>query len=100
MQQQASPITHYITRPMEVGTKQFAKETMTCSNTWARLIKCLKALDMYTGQSVHSTNRGNRINRQHHLQESRKEIGEATMCYETHAKYYTHVHRPTRFRAL
>ena len=45
---------------MGVGTKQFAVKAMTCS-----LPKCLKALDMYTGQSVHSTRRGNMIHRQH-----------------------------------
>ncbi len=57
-----------ITRPLGVGTKQFAEKPMTCSNAWARLTKCLKALDMYTGQSVHSTRRGNMIHRQQHLQ--------------------------------
>ncbi len=71
------PITNYITRPLGVGTKQFAEKPMTYSNAWARLTKCLKALDMYTGQSVHSTRRGNMIHRQQHLQESHKEIGES-----------------------
>jgi len=59
------PISNCITRPLGVGTKQFAEKPMTCSNAWARLTKCLKALDMYTGQSVHSTRRGNMIHRQH-----------------------------------
>ena len=94
------PITNYITRPRGVGTKQFAEKPMTCSNAWARSTKCLKALDMYTGQSVHSTRRGNMIHRQQHLQESHKEIGQAAMCNETYAKDCTHMHRPARFRAL
>ena len=92
------PITNHIIRPLGVGTKQFAEKPMTCSNAWARLTKCLKALDMYTGQSVHSTRRGNMIHRQQHLQESHKEIGEAAMCNEKNAKYYTDTHRPTRLR--
>ena len=94
------PITYYITRPLGVETKQFAEKLMTCSNAWARLTICLKALDMYTGQSVHTTRRGNMIHRQQHLQESHREIGEAAMCNEKNAKYFTDVHRPTRFRAL
>ena len=69
-------------------------------NAWARVTKCLKALDMYTGQSVHSTRRGNIIHMQQHLQESHKEVGKAAMCNERNAKYYTDVHRSTRFRAL
>ncbi len=39
------------------------------------------------------------IYRQQHLQESLKEIGETAMWNEKIAKYYTDVHRPTRFRA-
>jgi len=50
---------------------------------------------MYTGQSVHSTRRGNMLHRQQHLQEIHKEIGEAAMCNEKNAKYYTDVHKPT-----
>ena len=72
---------------------------MTCSNAWARLTKCLKGLDMYTGQSVHSTRRGNMMHKQQHQQESHNEIGEAAMCNEKNAKYYTDVHRPTRYRS-
>ena len=64
-------------------------------NAWARLAKYLKALHMYTGQSVHSTRRGNMIHRQRqqHLQDthSLRDIGK-------NAKY-TDVHRPTRFKA-
>ena len=51
------PITNFLTRPLSVGTKRFTEQLMTCSNAWARLTKHLKALDMYTGQSVHSTRR-------------------------------------------
>ena len=89
-----------ITRPLGVGTKQFAEKPVTRSNAWARLTKCLKALDMYTGQSVHSTRRGNMTHRQQHLQEGYKKIGEAAMCNEKNAKYHTDVQRPTRLRAL
>ena len=48
---------------------------------------------MYTGQSVHSTRRGNMIHRQTQLDESYKEIGEAAMCNEKNATYYTDIHR-------
>ncbi|DBA92578.1 TPA: hypothetical protein ACH3X1_002800 [Trebouxia sp. C0004] len=46
MQASPSPITSL---PLGVGAKQFAEKPMTCSNAWACLTKCLKALDMYTG---------------------------------------------------
>ena len=92
------PITNFITRPLAVGTKRFAEKPMTSSNTWARLTQGLKALGMYTGQSVHSTRRGTMIHRQQHMQATHQELGEAAMCNEKNAKYYTDVHRPTRFR--
>ena len=53
------PITNFLTRPLQVGTKQYAQKGMTCSNAWARLTKYFKAQAMYTGQSVHSTRRSN-----------------------------------------
>ena len=92
------PITNFITRPLSVGTSRFTEQPMTCSNAWARLTKHLKALDMYTGQSVHSTRRGNMIHRQQQKHESYCDIGEAAMCTEKNAKYYTDTHRPTRLR--
>ena len=55
------PIINYITRPLQVGTNLYAEKPMTCSNTWARLTKYLKALNIYTGQSVHRTRRGKMI---------------------------------------
>ena len=66
-------ITNFITRPLEVGTKQFAEKVMTCNNTWAYLTKGLKALGMYTGQSVHSTRRDTTIHKQQHIQANHKE---------------------------
>ena len=92
------PITNFITRPLVVGTNRFAEKLMTSSDTWARLTQGLKALGMYTGQSVHSTRRGTMIHRQQHMQATHQELGEAAMCNEKNAKYYTDVHRPTRFR--
>jgi len=94
------PVTNFITRPLAVGTKQFAEKSMTCSNAWACLTMYLKSLGMYTGQSVHSTRRGNMIHQQLHMQKSDKEIGDAAMCNEKSVKYYTDTHRPIRFRAL
>ena len=93
------PITNYITRPLGVGTKQFAEKPMIASNAWARLTKCLKALDMYTGQCPQHKER------QHDSQaaaaaESHKEIGEAAMCNEKNAKYCTDVPKSTRLRPL
>ena len=69
---------------------------MTSGHTWARLTHGLKAL--YTGQSVHSTRRGTMIHRQQHMQATHQELGEAAMCNEKNAKYYTDEHRPIRFR--
>ena len=92
------PITNSLTRPLSVGTKRFTEQPRTCSNAWARLTKHLKALDMYTGQSVHSTRRGNMIHRQQQRHESYRDIGEAAMCTEKNVKYYTDTHRPTRLR--
>ncbi len=92
------PITNYLTRPLHVRNKVFAEKAMTSSNAWARLIKYLKALDMYKGQSVHSTRRGNMIHKQQQLQESNTEIAEAAMCDKKNVKYYTDIHRPTRFK--
>ena len=92
------PITNFITRPLETGTKQFAEKPMTISNIWAQLTKALKELGMYTGQSVHSTRRGNMVHQQQHMHASYSEIGEAAMCNEKNAKYYIDLHRPTRFR--
>jgi len=94
------PVTNFITGPLTVGKKLFAEKFMTCSNAWARLTMYLKSLGMYTGQSIHSTRRGNMIHQQQHMQKSDKEIGDAAMCHEKNVKYYTDTHRPTRFRAL
>jgi len=56
------PVANYITRAAGVGTMHFAENSvpMASSNidAWACLTKRSKALDMYTGQSVHSTRRG------------------------------------------
>ena len=68
---------------------------MTSSNAWQRLTKSLKALVIYSGQSVHSARRGHTIHRQQDLHESHKEIANAAMCNEKNAKYYADVHRPT-----
>ena len=93
------PMTNFRTRPLQVGTQLYAEKGMTSSNAWARLTKLLKDLGMYTGQSVHSTRRGNMIHRQSQLHESYKETGEAAICHEKkNAKYYADIHRPTRFR--
>ena len=93
------PITNFLTRPLLKGTTQFAEKGMSCSNTWARLTGQLKAQGMYTGQSVHSTRRGKMMH-QLQQQQTHKEIGEAAMCNEANARYYTNLHRPTRIRAL
>lgn len=67
---EGQPITNYIIRPLGAGTKQFAVKPITCSNAWpmlgpwACLTKCLKALNMYTGQSVHITGM---VHRQQHV---------------------------------
>jgi len=93
------PITNHLTRPLQVGTKTYTEKGMTCSNAWARLTKYLKELGMYTGESVHSTRRGSMIHRQLQMHDTQKEIGEAAMCIEQNAKYYTDIHRPTRYRS-
>lgn len=93
------PITNFLTRPLQPGSKTlFAEKPMSSSNAWASLTKHLKALGIYTGQSVHSTRRGKMIHKQLNLHESHKQISEAAMCNEQNAKYYTDIHRPTRLR--
>ena len=72
---------------------------MTCSNAWARSTKYLKELGTYTGQSVHSTRKGSMIVAQLQMHDTLKEIGEAALCSEQNAKYYTNIHRPTRYRS-
>ena len=54
----SQPITSFLSRLLLKG--------MSCSNTWARLTWQLKAPGMYTGQSVHSTRRGQMM---HQLQQ-------------------------------
>ena len=98
MQQHAEagqPITNYLTRPLQVGTSLFAEKLMSCSNVWARLTKYLKAFNMYTGQSVHSTRRGKMIHQQLQMHESHRDISNSAMCNEKNCKYYTDIHRPT-----
>ena len=90
------PITNFITRPLERGSKLFAEQAMTCSNAWARLVKVLKEQDMYKGQSVHSTRRGKMIHQQQNLHASNAAIAESAMCNEANVKYYTNAHRPTK----
>jgi len=92
------PIINFITRPLQVGTKTYAEKGMTCSNAWACLTKYLKALGVYTGQSVHSTRRGSVMHKPQQLQETHKEIAEAAMCSEKNVKWYTDMHRPPRMR--
>ena len=55
---------HHYAEAGQPITSFLTEQPMTCSNAWARLTKHLKALDMYTGQKVHSTRRGNMIHRQ------------------------------------
>ncbi len=43
-------VTNFFTRPLAVGTKQFAEKSMTCSNAWACLTMYLKSLGMYTAR--------------------------------------------------
>ena len=94
------PITNFITRPLQIGSKLFAEKPMTTSSTWARLVKMLKQLNMYTGQSVHSTTRGKMIYQQQELHASNAEIAEAAMRNEGNLKYYTDMHKPTRGLAV
>jgi len=90
------PITNYITRPLQSGGKLFAEQAMTCSNAWARLVKMLQELGIYTRQNVHSTRKGKMIHQQQELHASNTEIAEAAMCNEDNVKYYTDVHRPCK----
>ena len=47
------PITYYIVRPLQKG--------MTSSAIWGRFSAHLKIMDMYSGDSVHSTRRGKMV---------------------------------------
>lgn len=95
-------IANFLTRPLIEGSQLFAEKPMSCTAIWARLTKYLRDYGKYTGESVHSTRRGKTI--QHSKQAATwEEIGEAAMCSSQItqiAKYYTDVHRPTRFRLL
>lgn len=59
------PVTNHITRPLQVGSQVFAEKATSSSNVWARLVKQLKELGMYQGQSVHNTIRAMMIHKQH-----------------------------------
>ena len=38
------PVTNFLTRPLQVGTKLYAEKGMTCRSAWAQLTKYLKVL--------------------------------------------------------
>lgn len=93
------PITNYITRPLNSSGKVFSEAPMSSPATWARLTKYLKEYGMYKGQSVHSTRRGSMLHHKEVHQATFADIGEAAMCTQETAKYYTDRHRPTRLRS-
>ena len=47
---------------------------------------------------MHSTTRGSMIHKQQQMHAIEQEIAAAAMCIEKNVKYYTDLHRPTRFR--
>lgn len=61
------------------------RDGMLFSILWQSCFRGFNALGIYSGQSVHSTRRGNMIHGQQHLHGSYKEIGEAAMCNEKNA---------------
>ena len=54
-QEAKQPITNRIVRPLLKGTHTFAEKGRTSSAIRTRFPSHLKAFDMYTGESVHST---------------------------------------------
>ena len=52
------PITNYLLRPLAKGTQTFAEKGMTSNAIWGRFTAHLKPMDIYNGESVHSTWRG------------------------------------------
>ena len=91
------PITNYIVRPLHKGTHTFAEKGMTSSAIWARFTSHLKAMDMYNGESVHSTRRGKMIESTFAHQASLEEVQAAAMIRTKQvAEKYIDISRPTR----
>ena len=55
------PITNYIGRPLQRGTKVFAEKSMSSSAIARRFNAHLKAIEQYTSETVHNTRRGKMI---------------------------------------
>ena len=92
------PITNYFVRPLQKGTKVFAEKGMSSSAIWARFTTHLKATSLYTGQSVHSTRRGN-IESTAQQGASIEDVQDAAMIKtRAIAVKYIDTSRPTRVR--
>ena len=91
------PITNYLVRPLAKGTHTFVEKGMTSSAIWGRFTAHLKTMDMYNGESVHSTRRGKMIESTMVHQATIEEIQAAAMIRTKQvAEKYIDVSRPTR----
>ena len=91
------PITNHIVRPLHKGTHIFAEKGMTSSAIWGRFTAHLKAMDVYNGESVHSTRRGKMIESTIVHQASIEDVQTAAMIRTKQvAEKYIDISRPTR----
>ena len=91
------PITNYIVRPPQKGTQTFAEKGMTSSAIWGQFTAHLKAMEMYNGESVHSTRRGKMIESSTVHQDTIEQVQAAAMIRTKQiAEKYIDMSRPTR----
>ena len=89
--------TNHVVGPLHKGIHTFAEKGMTSSAIWARCFSHSKAMDMYNGESVHSTRRGKMIESTFAHQASIEEVQAAAMIRTKQvAEGYTDISRPTR----
>ena len=92
------PITNYVARPLERGSKVFADKCMTSSAIWARFTHHLKVNNMYNGESVHSTRRASMIEAAQNNASIEEVQEQAMIKSKAIAMKYIDTTRPTRFR--
>ena len=93
------PITNYVVRPLNRGSKTFAEKCMTSSAIWARFTHHLKVNHMYNGESVHSTRRGSMIEASQNNASIEEVQEQAMIRSKPIAMKYIDTTRPTRYRA-
>ncbi len=94
------PITNYIVRPLQRGTKVFAEKGLSSSAIAGRFNAHLRAIDQYTGETVHSTRRGKMIESTVAHQAPLEQVQtDAMILSKAIALRYIDTTRPTRVKA-